>query len=183
MNTTANSATSRRVLDPAHSEQQFKVTHLMISKVTGSFTRFNVEAETPGSDFTLASRIIFTAEAASVSTHDASRDNHLRSAEFFDADHYPVLRFEGTRLEPHRDHYHLHGALTIRGTTRPITLKAEYPALVVDFHGQTKAGFTVEGKLSRKAYGLTWSVLTEAGVVVVGDEVKILAEIQLVKAG
>jgi polyisoprenoid-binding protein YceI len=118
-----------------------------------------------------------TAEAASVSTHDASRDNHLRSAEFFDADHYPVLRFEGTRLEPHRDHYHLHGALTIRGTTRPITLKVEYPALVVDFHGQTKAGFTVEGKLSRKAYGLTWSVLTEAGVVVVGDEVKILAEI------
>ncbi len=155
----------------------------MISTVTGYFTRFNVEAETEGEDFTKASRFVFTADADSVNTNNEPRDKHLRSDEFFDSVHYPELRFVGAQLERHEDHYHLHGALSIRGTTHPITLKVEHPGTVVDPHGQTKAGLTVEGKLSRKAYGLTWSALTEAGVVVVGDEVQILAEIQLVKAG
>ena len=168
-------------IDPAHSEVQFKVKHLMITTVTGYFKKFDLDVETEGEDFTKASKISFTADIDSIDTNNAQRDTHLKSADFFDAESHAQLAFEGKSFRQKGDDYILDGDLTIRGTTKPISLNVEYGGIVVDPYGQTKAGFTVTGKISRKEFGLTWSAVTEAGQVVVSDDIKIHAEIQLVK--
>ena len=168
-------------IDPAHSEIQFKVKHLMITTVTGYFKEFDLEVETENDDFNTASRIEFTADIDSIDTNNQQRDTHLKSADFFDAETHEQLKFRGKKYEVNGDQGDLHGDLTIRGTTRPVTVKVEFGGIVVDPYGQTKAGFTVEGKISRKEFGLTWSAVTEAGQVVVSDEIRIHAEIQVVK--
>ena len=169
------------VIDPVHSEVQFKVKHLMITTVTGYFRKFNLEVETENDDFTTATNIIFTADINSIDTHSSQRDTHLKSADFFDADRHHQLRFTGTKFQKKGDGDQLTGNLTIRGTTKPITLDVDYAGMVVDPYGQTKAGFTVDGKVSRKEFGLLWNGVTEAGQVVVSDEIRIHCEIQLVK--
>jgi polyisoprenoid-binding protein YceI len=168
-------------IDPAHSEIQFKVKHLMITTVTGYFRNFDLEVETQTEDFSSASRIEFTAEIDSIDTNNAQRDAHLKSADFFDSVNNKQIKFVGKEFNADGDKANLKGDLTIRGTTKPITLNVEYGGIVVDPYGQTKAGFTVNGKISRKEYGLTWSAVTEAGQVVVSDEIRLLAEIQLIK--
>ena len=169
-------------VDPMHSEVQFKVKHLMITTVTGYFQNFNVEAETADDQFTSAESVIFTADVNSINTNNEQRDTHLKSADFFDAENHGEIRFVSTRYENvGDDDYQLHGDLTIRGITKPITVKVEFGGIVVDPYGQTKAGFTVSGKISRKEFGLTWNAVTEAGSVVVSDEIRLLAEVQLVK--
>ncbi|SHE91354.1 YceI family protein [Flavisolibacter ginsengisoli] len=168
-------------IDPAHSEIQFKVKHLMITTVTGYFRNFDLEVETQTEDFSSASRIEFTAEIDSIDTNNAQRDAHLKSADFFDSENNKQIKFVGKEFNADGDKANLKGDLTIRGTTKPITLNVEYGGIVVDPYGQTKAGFTVNGKISRKEYGLTWSAVTEAGQVVVSDEIRLLAEIQLIK--
>ena len=170
-------------LDPTHSEVQFKVKHLMITTVTGYFKQFDLEVETEGDDFTKASRIDFTADIDSIDTNNQQRDTHLKSADFFDAATHGQLRFVGNKYETDGEEGKLHGELTIRGTTKPVTIKVEFGGIVVDPYGQTKAGFTVSGKVSRKEFGLTWSAVTEAGQVVVSDDIRIHCEIQLVKQG
>lgn len=167
--------------DPMHSEVQFKVKHLMIATVTGHFQQFDVEVETENDDFNTASKIEFTADINSITTNNEQRDTHLKSPDFFNADEHAQLKFVGKKYESDGDEAKLHGDLTIRGTTKPITLNVEFGGIVVDPYGQTKAGFTVTGKLSRKEFGLTWNAVTEAGAVVVSDDIRILAEIQLVK--
>jgi polyisoprenoid-binding protein YceI len=181
MITTGKMTTSKWTIDPAHSEIQFKVKHLMITTVTGYFTRFNLEVETEGEDFTKASHILFTADIDSISTNNAQRDTHLKSSDFFDAANYDQLKFVGWKFEQAGDHYLLHGELTIRNITRPVTVTVDYGGTVVDPYGQTKAGFTIDGKISRKEFGLTWDAVTEAGSVVVSDEIGLHAEVQLVK--
>jgi polyisoprenoid-binding protein YceI len=168
-------------LDPTHSEVQFKVKHLMITTVTGYFKQFDLEVETEGDDFTKASRIEFTADISSIDTNNQQRDTHLKSADFFDAENHGQLRFVGKKYETDGEEGQLHGDLTIRGTTKPITLKVEFGGIVVDPYGQTKAGFTVSGKVSRKEFGLTWNAVTEAGQVVVSDDIRVHCEIQLIK--
>lgn len=168
-------------IDPAHSEVQFKVKHLMITTVTGYFKQFNLEVETGSDDFTTAKKIEFTADVNSIDTNNAQRDTHLKSADFFNAEEHSQLRFVGNKYEANGDEAKLHGELTIRGITKPITVNAEFGGIVVDPYGQTKAGFTVTGKISRKEFGLTWNAVTEAGSVVVSDEIKLHAEIQVVK--
>ena len=168
-------------IDPAHSEIQFKVKHLMITTVTGYFRNFDLEVETQSEDFSSASRIEFTAEIDSIDTNNAQRDAHLKSADFFDSENNQQIKFIGKKFNAEGDKANLTGDLTIRGTTKPITLNVEYGGIVVDPYGQTKAGFTVNGKISRKEFGLTWSAVTEAGQVVVSDEIKLLAEVQLIK--
>ncbi|RYF81284.1 MAG: polyisoprenoid-binding protein [Chitinophagaceae bacterium] len=170
-------------LDPTHSEVQFKVKHLMITTVTGYFKQFDLEVETEGDDFSKASRIEFSADINSIDTNNQQRDTHLKSADFFDAENHSQLTFNGKKYESDGDEGQLHGDLSIRGTTKPITLKVEFGGIVVDPYGQTKAGFTVSGKISRKEFGLTWSAVTEAGQVVVSDDIRIHCEIQLVKQG
>ena len=171
-------------VDPTHSEVQFKVKHLMITTVTGYFNSFDVEAETESEEFKDAKRVVFTADVNSISTNNEQRDTHLKSPDFFDAANHGQIRFEGNRYEQvSGDEYKLHGDLTIRGTTKPVTVNVEFGGIVVDPYGQTKAGFTVTGKINRKDFGLTWSAVTEAGSVVVSDEIRLNAEIQLVKQG
>jgi polyisoprenoid-binding protein YceI len=170
-------------VDPAHSEIQFKVKHLMITTVTGYFKEFDLEVVTENDDFNTASKIEFTAEIDSIDTNNQQRDTHLKSADFFDADNHEKLKFIGNKYEVEGDTGQLHGDLTIRGITKPVTVKVEFGGIVQDPYGQTKAGFTVEGKISRKEFGLTWSAVTEAGQIVVSDDIRIHAEIQVVKQG
>ncbi|MGN6163346.1 MAG: YceI family protein [Flavisolibacter sp.] len=168
-------------IDPAHSEIQFKVKHLMITTVTGYFRKFDLDVETQTEDFNSASRIEFTADIDSIDTNNQQRDQHLKSADFFSGEEHRQLKFVGKKYEGSGEEAKLTGDLTIRGVTKPITVNVEFGGIVVDPYGQTKAGFTVTGKLSRKEFGLTWSAVTEAGQVVVSDEIRIHAEIQLVK--
>jgi polyisoprenoid-binding protein YceI len=169
------------VLDPAHSEVFFKVKHLMITTVTGHFKSFNLEVETESDDFNTAKKIDFSADINSISTNNEQRDTHLKSADFFNAEEHTQLAFIGRQYKSAGDEAKLHGDLTIRGITRPIIVNVEFGGIVTDPYGQTKAGFTIDAKLSRKEFGLTWGAVTETGGVVVGDEIKVHGEIQLVK--
>lgn len=170
-------------IDPAHSEIQFKVKHLMITTVTGYFRTFDLEVETETDDFNTASRIEFTADIDSIDTNNQQRDTHLKSADFFDAENHSQLKFIGRKYEGSGDEAKLHGDLTIRGITRPVTVDVEFGGTVTDPYGQHKAGFTLKGKISRKEFNLTWNAVTEAGQVVVSDDIRLLAEVQLVKQG
>ncbi len=168
-------------LDPTHSEIQFKVKHLMITTVTGYFKKFDLVVETDNDNFSTAKNIIFTADIDSIDTNNEQRDTHLKSADFFDASTHTQLKFAGKNYEVIGKEAKLQGDLTIKGITKPIRLQVEFGGIVVDPYGQTKAGFTVQGKISRKEFGLTWSAVTEAGQVVVSDDIRIASEIQLVK--
>jgi len=168
-------------LDPAHSELVFKVKHLMISTVTGRFKTINLVAETTTDDFNSATKIEFTADIDSIDTHNEQRNGHLKSADFFDVEKYPQLKFIGTKYNVEDNEGKLTGELTMHGVTKPVTLNVEFGGIVTDPYGQTKAGFTVTGKINRKDFGLSWGGVTETGGVVLGDEVKINAEIQLIK--
>jgi polyisoprenoid-binding protein YceI len=168
-------------IDPAHSEIQFKVKHLMITTVTGYFKSFDLDVDTETDDFNTAKRIEFTADIDSIDTNNAQRDTHLKSNDFFNGEQYPLLKFIGKKYEGTGDEITLHGDLTIREVTKPIKLKVEFGGTVVDPWGQQKAGFTIDGKINRKDFNLTWDAVTEAGQVVVSNEIKIHAEVQLVK--
>ena len=167
--------------DPAHTEIQFKVKHLMITTVTGYFRTFNVEVITETEDFNTTTAIKFTADINSIDTNNAQRDTHLKSDDFFKAEKFSQIIFTATRYEVLNKEATLQGNLTIRGITKPITLDVAFGGTVIDPYGQKKAGFTITGRLSRKNFDLKWDAVTEAGNVVVSDEVKIHAEVQLIK--
>jgi polyisoprenoid-binding protein YceI len=184
METTLHTPTKTKwALDPVHSELSFKVKHLMITTVTGYFRNFSVEAITEDDVFSKLVSVKVVAETASIDTHSDQRDNHLKSDDFFNAEKYGQLIFESTKYEKAADEDRLYGNLTIRDKTRPVVLTVEPGGVVKDSYGQTKAGFTVDGKVNRKDFGLMWGAITEAGGVVVADEIKIHAEIQLIKQG
>ncbi len=164
-------------LDAHHSELMFKVKHLMITTVTGYFKKFTIEVATKGEDFTKFLSIAFEAEVNSISTNNEQRDNHLKSADFFGAAKYPTIRFTATGFNNNE----LFGNLTIKGVTKSINIHAAFGGITKDNYGATKAGFSMNGVLSRKEFRLTWNALTETGNAVVSDEVKFEAEIQLVK--
>ncbi|RIV42129.1 YceI family protein [Flagellimonas pelagia] len=167
-------------LDPTHSELTFKVKHLMISNVKGSFTKFNAKIE--GDDFE-TSKITATVDASSVFTNNADRDGHLKSADFFEVETYPELKFESTGITKTDDgEYTLIGDLTIKGITKSVELDVEFGGFMKDPYGNEKAGFSFEGKINRKDFGLNWNAALETGGVLVSDEVKIAAEVQFVKA-
>jgi polyisoprenoid-binding protein YceI len=168
-------------LDPTHSEITFKVKHLMISTVTGQFKKFNVVGETENDDFNTAKKIEFSADIDSIDTNNEQRDGHLKSADFFNIEKNPQIHFSGKNYEVKNGEGKLSGDLSLAGITQPVTLNVEFGGTVVDPYGQTKAGFTVSGKISRKDFGITYNAALETGGVLVGDEIKINAEIQLVK--
>lgn len=169
------------VIDPMHSEVQFKVKHLVISTVTGSFKNFEGTVESEGDDFASA-KIEFSLDINSVDTGQEQRDGHLKSADFFDAEKYPHITFKSTSITKESDDdYKLTGDLTIKGITKPVTLEVEHGGIATDFYGNTKAGFEVKGKINRKDFGLTWDGVTEAGSIVVGEDIKLTANIQLAK--
>lgn len=169
------------VIDPSHSEVEFKVKHLMISTVTGKFTRYNAEVTSAGDDFSQAT-IHFTADADSATTANEQRDGHLKSDDFFNAEKFPQLIFNSTAItKKSDDEFKLTGDLTIRDITKSITLDVDFNGVITDPYGQQKAGFEVNGKINRKEFGLKWSATTEAGGIVVSDDVKIHCNVQLVK--
>jgi polyisoprenoid-binding protein YceI len=168
-------ATTKWGVDPTHSEVQFKVKHLVISTVTGSFNTFSGNVETEREDFEGAS-VNFALDVDSIDTNVADRDAHLKSDDFFSAEKYPQITFTGTYSNGK-----LNGDLTIRDITNKVSLDVDFGGVAVDPYGQTKAGFDVEGKINRKEFGLTWSAVTEAGGVVVGDDVKLQMSVQFVK--
>lgn len=168
-------------IDPAHSEIEFKVKHLMITNVTGHFAQFDATVNAAKDDFSDAT-ISFEADVNSISTKNAQRDEHLKSPDFFDAPNHPKLTFTSTGVEKKdADTFVLKGDLTIRGVTKPVALDVEYSGITIDPYGQTKAGFELTGKINRKDYGLSWSATTEAGGLVVSDDVRLIAAVQIIK--
>lgn len=169
-------------IDPTHSEVSFKVKHLVISTVTGTFNKFEGSLASENEDFSNADAS-FSLDVNSIDTNVADRDNHLKSDDFFGAEKHPEITFTDGRLVKNGDEYQLVGTLTIKGISKEVTLDASLGGVMVDPYGQTKAGFEVNGSINRKDFGLTWSAVTEAGGVVVGDEVKLQLNIQVVKQG
>jgi len=168
-------------IDPSHSELLFKVKHLMITNVKGEFRKFSGTIESDGNDFSDA-KVSVTMDAGSIFTNDTSRDGHLKSADFFDTETYPELTFKGSTFKKlDNENYQLRGMLTIKSVSKKVTLDVEYGGLVKDPWGNDKAGFSVSGKINRKDWGLNWNAALEAGGVMVSDEVRINAEVQLVR--
>lgn len=170
------------VHDPLHSQLEFKIKHLMISQVRGVFKQFDAKIETKGVSFTNAS-VICMVEVGSIHTQIKDRDDHLRSADFFDAENFPHMTFlstKTTQLAPSR--FILHGNLEIKGERRPLDLIAEYNGNDVDQHGQVKYGFEITGTLKRSDWGLNFNVPGGNSTLLIGNEVKIEADIQLVKS-
>ncbi len=168
-------------IDPAHSEIAFKVKHMMIATVSGNFTKFDATLETETPDFNNA-KISFEADVNSITTNNEQRDGHLKSEDFFAAEKFPKLTFVSKSFtKEDEEEYKLVGDLTIRGVTKTVELAVEYGGTMTDPYGQIKAGFDISGKINRKEFGLSWGVVTEAGGVVVSDDVKLHLSVQMVK--
>lgn len=169
------------VIDPSHSEIAFKVKHLMISNVKGSFGEFSGQIITDADDFT-TSDISFKLNPASISTGAPDRDAHLKSPDFFDVENYAEITFtSGKLVKTSDDEFALSGILTIKGVSQPVQLEVEFGGLMTDPWGNVKAGFTLNGKINRRDFGLTWNAALETGGVLVGDEVRLTLEVQLLK--
>ena len=170
---------TKLLIDPAHTQIQFKVKHLVISTVTGSFHKFEGGMAASSGDFS-DGEVWFSADVSSISTNAPDRDTHLKSADFFDEANHPKLTFKSTGFQKKAgDNYKLTGDLTIRGTSHPIELDVEYGGLMKDPWGNIKVGFELTGRLNRKDFGLSWNAITEAGGLVVGEEVKVLINVEL----
>ena len=175
---TTESKLLQGVIDPSHSRVQFKVKHLMISNVLGSFKEFEGKASMVENDF--ASTIVnFSINTASIDTEAADRDAHLKSADFFDAENFPKIEFEGKGMtQKDEENYDLNGVLTIKGISKPIVLSVEFGGLMTDPWGNKKAGFSVTGEINRKDWGMVWNAALETGGVLVSDKVKILCDVE-----
>lgn len=174
-------ATQKWAIDPTHSELGFKVRHLMISNVAGTFKQFDVKAESENDDFSKGN-VEVTAEIASVFTNNEQRDQHLRTSDFFEADKHPQLHFKSKGFEKKSaGEFVLSGDLTMKGITKPVQLNVEFNGIAKDPWGNTKAGFVVSGKINRHDWDLNWNAALEAGGFMLGEEIKIQSEIQLVK--
>jgi polyisoprenoid-binding protein YceI len=169
-------------VDPTHSSIHFSAKHMVISKTKGAFGAYSLRAETNGPDFENAT-IALDIEVSSIDTKMTDRDNHLRSADFFDAEKFPLIRFVSTEMKKiNEEEYLLKGDMLIKDITRPIEFKVNYGGQVQDPWGNIRSGFTLEGSINRFDYGLTWNALLETGGAMVGKEVKLEAEIEMVSA-
>jgi len=174
-------STTKWALDPAHSEIQFKVRHLMVSWANGTFKKFEADVKSNGDDFSSA-KVRFTAEVDSIHTNNEQRDAHLKNSDFFDAANHPQIVFESEKLEKvDDDQYKLYGQLTMRGVTKKIALNVEFGGIMQDPWGNTRTGFTVTGKINRKDFGVSYGAVTETGGVLLGDDVTINANVEFVK--
>ncbi|MDP4237132.1 MAG: YceI family protein [Bacteroidota bacterium] len=168
-------------IDPVHSEVKFKVKHLVVSTVTGNFQTFSGKLEAEKEDFSDA-KISFEADVASINTHNEQRDGHLTSADFFLAGEHPKLTFVSKSIEKKSgSEYVVTGDLNIRGIAKEIKLDVTYNGTILGFGNQPVAGFEITGKVNRKDFGMTFDALTEAGGIIVGEEVKIEIEAEMQK--
>jgi polyisoprenoid-binding protein YceI len=168
-------------IDVDHSDIMFKVKHLMISTVSGIFKKFDATLELDEENFENA-QVTFEADTDSVDTKNEQRDAHLKSDDFFNAEQFPKMTFKSTSVErvAHNE-FKLHGDLTIRDITKPIVLDVEYHGQTKDPWGNQRMGFEANGKINRKEFGLKWSAVTEAGGLVVADDVKLHLNVEMVK--
>lgn len=168
-------------IDTTHSEVQFKVKHLVIATVTGFFRKFDGSVVSESDDFDGA-KVKFSIDTASIDTNVADRDAHLKSADFFASEQHPKITFtNGVLTKVNGTAYKLKGDLTIRETTKTVELDVEFGGQATDPWGNNRAGFEITGKINRKQFGLNWSAVTEAGGVVVADEVKLHINAEVVK--
>jgi polyisoprenoid-binding protein YceI len=165
-------------IDPVHSEVGFSVRHMMVSKVRGKFTTFSGDVVT--GDSPLDSSVTATIDLSSIDTGNPDRDNHIRSADFFDVDKHKTMTFKSTGVRQDGEEYVLDGELTLRSVTKPISLRLELGGFGPDPYGGTRAGFTAFGQLKRSDFGVDFNAVLETGGVVVGDKVDILLEIEAV---
>jgi polyisoprenoid-binding protein YceI len=169
-------------LDPAHSSVEFAVKHMIISSTKGRFQRYNVEATIDEANLA-NSQALVTIEADSIDTRDEKRDGHLRSADFFDTEKFPKITFQTKRLEPKGgDDFKIVGDLTIRGVTKEVALDGEVSGPVKDPWGGTRVGLSAHTKVNRKEWGLNWNSALEAGGFLIGEDVRLNIETELVKA-
>ena len=171
------------VIDPAHTEIAFKVKHLMITNIKGVFQEYEASVYTTGDDF-MTAEVDFWMNPASIDTGSADRDAHLKSADFFDVENHKEITFTANTYEKvdKDSSYELYGDLTIKGITKRIKLEVEFGGVVRDPWGNEKAGFSINGKINRKDWGLNWNAALEAGGLLVSDEVRISCEVQLLKS-
>ena len=175
---TTESKLLQGVIDPSHSRVQFKVKHLMISNVLGSFKEFEGKASMVENDF-VSTLVSFSINTASIDTEAADRDAHLKSADFFDAENFPKIEFEGKGMtQKDEENFNLNGVLTIKGVSKPVILSVEFGGLMTDPWGNKKAGFSVTGEINRKDFGMVWNAALETGGVLVSDKVKILCDVE-----
>ncbi|HET8809714.1 MAG TPA: YceI family protein [Flavobacteriaceae bacterium] len=176
-----NTTKTKWELDPAHSELTFKVKHLMISNVKGEFRDFNASIESDGENFSNA-KVSANIDAGSISTNNADRDKHLKSADFFDAESHNQITFESTELNKlDEDNYQLKGILGMKGVKKEVVLDTDFGGFMKDPYGNEKVGFSINGKINRKDWGLNWNTALETGGVMVSDDVRLSAELQFVK--
>lgn len=169
------------IIDTNHSEVAFKIKHLVISNASGKFTAFEGTATATKDDFSDA-KITFSADVDSVHTGNEQRDGHLKSPDFFDAEKFPKISFVSASLTPvSGSDYKLKGDFTMHGVTKPVELDVDFGGVQKDLYGQTVAGFEITGKLKRADFGLSWSALTEAGGLVLGEDVKVHINAELIK--
>ncbi len=168
-------------IDPAHSQIQFSIRHMMISNVRGRFENFSGVVEFDEQN-PARSKVDVQIEAASVNTREAQRDGHLKSPDFFNADKYPYLTFKSKRIEKtDATHGRVVGDLTIRHITKPVVLDVEYSGQAKSPWGAVSAGFSATTKINRKDWDLTWNVALETGGVLVGDEINVSIELEIIK--
>lgn len=168
--------------DASHTDIGFEVDHMVISSVDGEFEKFDGTVVTNGENFE-STDISFTVDVASINTNNEQRDNHLRSDDFFNAEKYPKMTFESKSMEKVGDNkYKLVGDLTIRDVTKEVVLEVDYQGMVTDPWGNTRVGFKVEGTINRFDFNLKWNKLLETGGLVVGEDVTISLDVELIKA-
>ncbi len=166
-------------IDPMHSEVLFKIRHLVISTVTGFFRKFEGKMVTEEPDFSNA-KVSFTIDVKSVDTNQEQRDAHLKSGDFFEGDTYPNISFESTSfVSKDESNYKMKGNLTMKGVTKPVELNVEHGGSEDNGHGILKHGFEVTGTINRMDFGMTWNVLTDTGGLGLGENIKLIANIQV----
>jgi polyisoprenoid-binding protein YceI len=182
MSTVTETTQTTWKVDSAHSNVEFAVRHLMITTVKGRFAEVSGEVTSDDND-PAKGAVDITIHAASIDTREPQRDAHLRSADFFDIEKYPAITFRSTRIDNVKgDHFTLVGDLTMHGVTREVALDVTAEGRATDPWGGQRAGFTATGKVKRSDFGLTWNQALETGGVVVGDDIKISLDVELVKA-
>jgi polyisoprenoid-binding protein YceI len=169
-------------IDPLHTDIAFKIKHLMISNVTGNFNKFDATMEAQSDSNFEDATIFFEADVDSITTNITDRDNHLRSKDFFDVETYPKITFRSTSVKGTGSDYSVEGNLTIKGVTKPVQLKGTYNGNDEDAYGQTKYGFELEGAVKRSDYGLNFNIMGGKGSYVIGDDVKLMINVQMMPA-
>jgi polyisoprenoid-binding protein YceI len=166
--------------DTAHSHVGFTVRHMVVSKVRGSFDKF--DAKLTIADDPLQSTVEATIDLASINTGDEGRDGHVKGGDFFDIEQFPTMEFTSTGIRPNGSDYLLDGELTIKGVTKPITLDLEFNGVTKDPWGATRAGFSATGEVNRGDYGISYNAVLETGGVLIGEKLKVEIEVEAVKS-